>query len=130
MMTSKILRRLVGTLTCVAAVVAGWDAEAGHRHRRRACCEPVCCEPVCVTSCAAPCETVCETACAPRCVRYYDSCSCCWRTTWSYSVVSRPAACCETMVIAATSAASADTAQTASVMKTQPISTSAAAQAK
>lgn len=130
MMTSKILVRVIGGLTCVAAVVAGWDAEAGYRHRRRACCEPVCCEPACVTSCAAPCETVCETACAPRLVRYYDSCSCCWRTTWSYSMVSRPAACCETVVIAAASAAPGDTAQTASVTKTQPVSTSTAAQAK
>lgn len=122
MMTGKILVRLVGALTCVAAVVAGWDAEAGHRHRRHACCEPVCCEPVCT----APCEPVCETAYAPRYVRYYDSCSCCWRTGWTYTVVSRPAACCEGVVIAAASTTPA-AAETTSVVAARPASTSSPA---
>ena len=130
MMTSKILVRLVGAVTCMAAIVAGWDAEAGYRHRRHACCEPVCCEPVCVTSCGSPCETACETACAPRCIRYYDSCSCCWRTTWSYTVVSRPAACCGAVVVAESPAPAEATTKTASVVKTQPVSMSSAAQAK
>jgi len=66
-MTGKYLIRLVGVLTCMAVIGAGWDAEAGwrrHHHRRAACCEPVCCEPV-YQSVYEPvcCEPVRETAC-------------------------------------------------------------------
>lgn len=41
-----LIRSSVGFMTCLAVVATGWNAEAGWRHRRSACCEPVCCEPV------------------------------------------------------------------------------------
>lgn len=104
-MAGKIFLRLVGTLTCMAVVAIASNAEAGHRHHRRACCAPVCCDP-CYTapSCCAP---VCETACAPVCV---SNCapSCCYRPWCGYTVVREevilPSACC---TIASTSAPTA-----------------------
>ena len=122
-MTGKVIMRLVGAMTCVAAFATTWDAEAGC-HRRR-CCAPECCPapaccpaPVYTTSCCAP-------ACAPACetVATYD---CCGRLVW------RQASCCETIVassivvsppccgIASTSAASSAavaTARTGEVVK-------------
>lgn len=62
--------RMVGALTCMAAVAVGFDAEAArwHRHcRTTTCCEPVCCEPVCCEPVIR--ETVCcEPVCQPACV--------------------------------------------------------------
>lgn len=54
-MSGKLLIRLTGVLTCMAAITAGWDAEAGWRRR---CCTPSCCTPV-YTSCCDPCATSC-----------------------------------------------------------------------
>ena len=53
-MANKIVIRLIGTLTCVAAVATGWDAEAGrwHHHHRRCCYTAPCCAPACDSSCA------------------------------------------------------------------------------
>ena len=87
-MSRKVLLRLVGVATCVAAFAMSNEAEAGRRHRRQ-CCEPVCFEPVC----CAPvcCEPVCQSSCcASACetVAWYDSCG---------RLVCRRA-CCETIV--------------------------------
>lgn len=103
MIGQKLLIRLVGTLTCVAAVAAGWDAEAARCHHRRAsccyetpCCDP-CSTPVYTASCAPTCERV--------CVSYRDPCTNCCTRTCSYRVVEECAiavtpACCSGVVIA------------------------------
>ena len=110
----KLMIRLVGTLTCVAAVAAGWDAEAARWHLRRACCyETACCEPCCPPVCAPVCTTscapACPTACAPSyeqvCVTYRDPCTNCCTRTCSYRVVNEcviaaTPACCEGVVVA------------------------------
>ena len=74
-MSGTYLIRSVGMLSCLAVMASGWDAEAGWRHRRSSCCEPVCCEPVCCEPvyyepvCCEPvrkttcCEPVRETTC-------------------------------------------------------------------
>ena len=106
-MIGKYVIRAVGVLTCMTAVVAGWDAEAGwrrHHHRGAACCEPVCCEPVYVSAC---CEPVRETVCCEP-VRETVCCE---------TVIVAPAAtCCSTSVVVAEKAL--PTGQ-ASVMKTE-----------
>ncbi|MFM8291939.1 MAG: hypothetical protein ACKOC4_09605 [Planctomycetia bacterium] len=111
----RILIRLVGTLTCVAAVAAGWDAEAARCHRRRACCYDTCCydtcsQPACsTTSC---CPSACTTSCAPSCERvcwtYRDPCTNCCVRTCGYRVidstccVAAAPACCGEVVVATT----------------------------
>lgn len=102
-MTGKILVRLVGVFACVAVVVSGWDAEAGWRHHRRACCcapvcEPVCCEPVCAPVCEPVCAPV-RTACCEPVV------TCCPRPSCSYVVVEREIvvptiSCCDGRIVA------------------------------
>jgi hypothetical protein len=68
-MANKILIRLIGTLTCFAAVATAWDAEAArcHRHHRRCCYTAPCCAPVCAPVCDPCCAPVCATVCAPVC---------------------------------------------------------------
>ena len=110
MIGHKLFVRLVGAVTCVAAVAAGWDAEAARWHHRRACCyETACCDPcytpVCTTSCAAACPTVCAPACERVCVTYRDPCTNCCTRTCSYQVVNEcvisvAPACCEGVVVA------------------------------
>ncbi|NDC55055.1 MAG: hypothetical protein EBZ74_12505 [Planctomycetia bacterium] len=82
-MTGKNFLRLFGALVCLTAVVTGFDAEAGWRHRR--CCSDSCCSTY--TPCCAP---VCETACCTTVA------SCC--APVSYTVVREavilPSACC------------------------------------
>lgn len=100
MIGQKLMIRLVGTLTCVAAAAAGWDAEAARGHHRRACCyETTCCDPCCAPVCTTSCAPVCATACAPAyervCVTYRDPCTNCCTRTCSYQVVS------ESIVVAA-----------------------------
>ena len=77
-MTGTFWIRTVGMLTCMVAVVSGWDAEAARCHRRASCCcEPVCCEPVRYER--ACCETVrYEPACCERvCVSTVRVSPCC-----------------------------------------------------
>ena len=99
----KIMIRLVGTLTCVAAVAAGWDAEAARWHRRACCHETVCCDP-----CATPvCTTACAPACERVCVTYRDPCTNCCTRTCSYRVVNEccvavAPSCCEAVIVAST----------------------------
>lgn len=107
----RILIRLVGTLTCVAAVAAGWDAEAARCHRRRACCYDTCCSTAC---CPTDCCTSngCTTSCAPACERvcwtYRDPCTNCCVRTCGYRVidagccVAAAPACCGEVVVATT----------------------------
>ena len=111
MIGQKLMIRLVGTLTCVAAVAAGWDAEAARWHHRRACCyETACCDPCSTPVCAPACAPVCTTSCAPACERvcvtYRDPCTNCCTRTCSYQVVDRccvaaAPACCEGVIVAA-----------------------------
>ncbi|MFM7107337.1 MAG: hypothetical protein ACKOZU_01810 [Planctomycetaceae bacterium] len=71
-MARKILVRLVGVIACMAAVVTGFDAEAGWRHRRccyDSCCYSSCCTPRCDTGC---CNTGCST-----CYTWRDACGHC-----------------------------------------------------
>lgn len=89
-MIGKNFVRLLGALVCLTVVAAGWDAEAGWRHRR--CCAPSCCSTSC---CYDPCCTpVCETVCAPTCCNTVVSCC----APVSYTVVREavilPSACC------------------------------------
>ena len=122
-MARKILVRLVGTLTCMAAVAHGLDAEArGWRSCRRACCYDTCatacytpCAPVCAPACAPACETSCVSYSEPRCVAYRDACGICRYHTvsvqrWACSTptVIESAACCvaSTVEAATTIAAS------------------------
>ena len=89
-MAPKILVRLVGALTCMAAVVTGFDAEAGWRHRR--CCASSCCYTPCYSSCYTPCSTSCYDTCSScsTCYTWRDSCGYC-RTSCGYTtVVSAP----------------------------------------
>lgn len=92
-MAGKIFIRLVGTLTCIAAIATAWDAEAGWRHRH---CRSCCYTPCCVTTCNPCCETSCCTASCDPCARTYASCcyrpSCCGYTVVQEVVV--PATCC------------------------------------
>lgn len=108
MIGQKLMIRLVGTLTCVAAVAAGWDAEAARCHRRRACCYDTCCyDTCCSTSC---CPSACTTACAPSCERVcwtsIDPCTNCRVRTCGYRVidstccVASAATCCAEVVVA------------------------------
>ena len=83
-MVRNVLVRLLCPIVGIAAAVAGWDAEAGHRRSRHAsCCEPCCevvyetarpaCPTVCAPACPAPaCPAPCApvTCCAPRHVHY------------------------------------------------------------
>lgn len=63
-MVRTMLGRLVLPLVAAAAMLAGFDAEAGCcRSRRAACCEP-CCPVVYETVCPAPCRPVCADPCA------------------------------------------------------------------
>lgn len=112
MIGQKLLIRLVGTLTCVAAVTTGWDAEAARCHRRRATCCPEACCPVtvCETSCCAP---ACATSCLPAyeqvCWTQRDPCTNCWVQTCGYRVIDdgwrvAPATACCTEVVVATTA--------------------------
>jgi len=75
-MANKILIRLIGTLTCVAAMATGWDAEAGrwHHHHRRCCYTAPCCAPVCDPCCAPACATVCAPACDSCCAPACSTC--------------------------------------------------------
>ncbi len=128
-----LLRCFVGTLTCVAVVVSGWDAEAGHRRRcRRACCCPTtccvpACDPCCVTTCAPVCDPCCTTTCSNGCCT--TSCSngactttymngCCYNSC-CYTTVTAPVICC-----VADAASSPSTAAVAS--KSSPPATKAA----
>jgi hypothetical protein len=140
MIGKTFMIRFVGTLTCVAAVAAGWDAEAAcRRHHRRAaccyevsCCEPApCCAPVCETACPTSC---CTTACAPAyervLVTHRDPCTNCCHSHWEYravevemaTVISAPRCCDGGVITAAASSAGEATAQAAgggeSVVKT------------
>ncbi len=110
MISQRLMIRLVGTLTCVAAVAAGWDAEAARCHRRRACCYNTCCYDACCTTNA--CGSACTTSCAPAyervCWNYRDPCTNCCVRTCGYSVVdssccvaSAPA-CCTGVIVAST----------------------------
>ena len=84
-MAGKIFIRLVGTLTCIAAIATAWDAEAGWRRRH---CHDCCYTPCCVSSCYTPC---CENRCTVSCD------TCCYRPACGYTVVQEvvlPAACC------------------------------------
>lgn len=111
-MVNKFLIRLVGTLTCVAAVATAWDAEAGHRrHHRRSCCcytEPCCvstCRPVCDPCCEPVCAPVCSTNCCPTytvrscdpcCApRYVSSCNACGLIACDCGVVTRTIVSCD-----------------------------------
>lgn len=109
-MVNKILIRFVGTLTCLAAVAAGWDAEAARCHRRRSCCytEPCCvstCRPVCDPCCAPACAPVCSTNCCPTytvrscdpcCApRYVSSCNGCGLIACECGVVTRTIVSCD-----------------------------------
>lgn len=85
-MNGTYLIRSVGILSCLAVMASGWDAEAGWRHRRSGCCEPVCCEPVC-------CEPV---YCEP--VRYEPVCCGTVRKTTCCEPV-RETSCCGTVVV-------------------------------
>ena len=117
-----LLRCFVGTLTCVAVVVSGWDAEAGHRRRcRRACCPTTCCMPVCdpccVTTCAPVCDPCCTTTCSNgACTTTYVN-GCCYNSC--FYTVSAPVICC-----VADAASSPSTAAVAS--KSGPPATKAA----
>ena len=105
----RLMIRLVGAFTCVAAVAAGWDAEAARCHRRRACCYETCCPST--VSCATTncCPTAC-TSCAPAyeqvCWSHRDPCTNCCVRTCGYRViesgccVASAPACCEEVVIA------------------------------
>ena len=92
-MANKILIRLIGTLTCFAAVATGWDAEAArcHRHHRRCCYTAPCCAPVCDPCCAPVCATVCapacDSCCAPACSTYRVNGSCCSTTVVRREVI-------------------------------------------
>ena len=102
-----LLRCFVGTLTCVAVVASGWDAEAGHRRRcRRACCCPTtCCTPVCDPCCEPVCAPVCSTSCCPTytvrscdpcCApRYVSSCNACGLIACECGVVTRTIVSCD-----------------------------------
>jgi len=118
MIGQKLLIRLVGTLTCVAAVTTGWDAEAARCHRRRACCSTPCCYDtccstnVCAGSCCAP---ACTTSCAPVyeqvCWTHRDPCTNCCVRTCGYRVVDSTCcvatapACCAEVVVASSEGA-------------------------
>ena len=69
MIGQKLLIRVVGTLTCVAACAAGWDAEAARWHHRRACCsyETACCDPCCTRTCSYRVVESCPVVLAPTC---------------------------------------------------------------
>ena len=106
-MTRKICIRLIGTLTCIAMVAAGWDAEAGwRRHHRHAsnCCEPVC-DPCCAPAWVPVCETACNPCCEPVCVtRYVEPATCC-RSGWVSTVIEETVivpsrSCCDGRVVA------------------------------
>lgn len=103
MIVQKLFVLLVGTLTCIAAVAAGWDAEAARWHRRACCYETVCCDP-----CATPvCTTACAPACERVCVTYRDPCTNCCTSTCSYRVVNEywvaaTPSCCEPVIVAST----------------------------
>lgn len=92
-MANKILIRLIGTLTCVAAVATAWDAEAArcHRHHRRCCYTAPCCAPVCDPCCAPVCATVCapacDSCCAPACSTCRVNGSCCYTTVVRREVI-------------------------------------------
>lgn len=104
-MNGKILVRLIGAFACAAVVVSGWDAEAGWRHCRRACC----CAPICEPVCAPVCEPVCAPVCAPVCEPVRTTCCepvvrCCPRPC-SYVVVEREivvptVSCCDGRIVA------------------------------
>lgn len=113
MIGQKLMIRLVGTLTCVAAVAAGWDAEAARCHRRRACCYDTCCYDACATpTCCTP---ACTTSCAPAservCWTYRDPCTNCCTRTCGYRVIDSTCcvavapSCCEEVVIGSTAPA-------------------------
>lgn len=112
MIGQKLMIRLVGTLTCVAAVAAGWDAEAARWHHRRACCETTCCDPcvvpVCTTVCLPACPAPCAPTCERVCVTYRDPCTNCCTRTCSYRVVespivvAAPVACCDGVILSQT----------------------------
>jgi len=116
-MARKILVRLVGALTCMAAVVTGLDAEAGWRHRR--CCAPSCC----YTSCAAPsCNTCYDSCgCTTACTTWRDACGYC-HTSCGWTVVSTPVVTSSCCVAATTPAPAAPAAQTATPTPAKPVS--------
>lgn len=127
-----LLRCFVGTLTCVAVVAAGWDAEAAsRRHCRRACCCPTtCCAPVCdpccTTACAPACDPCCQTACT-TCYRSVDAC-CCYRSC-GWTVVSSPVIVSSPCCVADTKAASS-TEPVASKPAAKPVPVSATSAAR
>ena len=89
-MFGKTFVRLLGALVCLTVVAAGWDAEAGWRHRR--CCTTSCCAtPCCYDACCTP---VCETVSVPSCCTTVASCC----APASYTVVREavivPSSCC------------------------------------
>lgn len=106
----RLMIRLVGAFTCVAAVAAGWDAEAARCHRRRACCYDSCCytAPTCCTTdcCATGCESSCGPACERVCWTHRDPCTNCCVRTCGYRViesaccVAAAPACCEGVIVA------------------------------
>ena len=128
-MVNKILIRLVGTLTCVAAVATGWDAEAARWHHRRSCCcytEPCCvstCRPVCDPCCAPACAPVCSTNCCPTytvrscdpcCApRYVRSCDACGLIGCECGVVTRTIVSCDACLAGTTIREEAVVASTA-----------------
>jgi hypothetical protein len=127
-----LLRCFVGTLTCVAVVASGWDAEAGHRRRcRRACCCPTtCCVPVCDPCCTTTCAPVCDPCCTTSCSN--GACTttcvngCCYNSCCS-TTVSAPVICC--VADAATSPSTAAVAATSkpAATKAVPVSSGSAA---
>jgi len=94
-MANKIVIRLIGTLTCVAAVATGWDAEAGrwHHHHRRCCYTAPCCAPVCAPVCDPCCAPACDSSCAPASSTSRLNGSCCYTTVVRREVI--VPACCQ-----------------------------------
>ena len=84
-MIGKTFVRLLGAFVGLTVVAAGWDAEAGWRHRR--CCYDSCC----YTPCCAP---VCEPVCAPACCTTVASCCAPVSYTVVREAVIMPSACC------------------------------------
>lgn len=104
-MSGTFFVRMMGVVTCMAVVACGWDAEAGWRSRRAACCYT----PCCVSSCCTPvCETACVSYAAP-CSTCYVRPSCGYVTTVVERAVVVPAtSCCAGGTVAVDAVASSD----------------------
>ena len=117
-MAPKILVRLVGALTCMAAVVTGFDAEAGWRNRR--CCYDSCCYSSCYTPCYSSCASSC--GCASTCYTYRDACGYC-RTSCGWTVVGTPVIAAGDCCVASTTGTPAAATQAAAPAPAAPAST-------